>query len=90
MTPMEFYLGISHGNIYYQTAKKNEHYLRINGILAAHAILYVSQRYREAMSFIGKYCLNTLNKPWDVGTAGIQHQFRSIHSKYSHGISIKR
>jgi len=70
------YLGVSHGNIYYGSCKHNEHYLRISGILAAHAILYVTPRYRQAMSEVGKYCLYTLNKPWDVGTAGIQNQFK--------------
>jgi len=70
------YLGISHGNIYYGSCKYNEQYLRISGILAAHAILYITPSYRQAMSEIGKYCLYTLNKPWDVGTAGIQNQFK--------------
>ena len=69
------YLGISHGNIYYQTAMYNENYLRINGILAAHAILYITPKYRQAMSEIGKFCLYDLNKPWDVGTAGIQKEY---------------
>jgi hypothetical protein len=70
------YLGISHGNIYYGSCKHDENYLRIGGILAAHAILYVTQNYRQAMSEVGKFCLYTLNKPWDVGTAGIQTQFK--------------
>jgi hypothetical protein len=70
------YLGVSHGNVYYQTAKYDENYLRINGILAAHAILYVSPKYREAMCEIGKYCLYELNKPWDLGTAAIQREYK--------------
>jgi len=69
------YLGISHGNIYYQTAQYNENYLRINGILAAHAILYITPKYRQAMSEIGKFCLYDLSKPWDLGTAGIQKEY---------------
>ena len=70
------YLGISHGNQYYQSCKHDENYLRIAGILAAHAILYVTPAYREAMSNVGKYCLNTLNRPWDIGTAMIQQHFK--------------
>jgi hypothetical protein len=70
------YLGISHGNVYYQSCKYDENYLRISGILAAHAILYVTPQFREAMSGIGKYCLYELNKPWDIGTAAIQKDFR--------------
>ena len=70
------YLGISHGNIYYGSCQYNENYLRIGGILAAHAILYVTSRYREMMSEVGKYCLYNLSKPWDVGTASIQKDFK--------------
>lgn len=70
------YLGISHGNVYYGSCQYNENYLRIAGILAAHAILYVTSSYRQQMSNIGKYCLNVLNKPWDVGTAGLQQHFK--------------
>jgi hypothetical protein len=70
------YLGISHGNVYYGSCRYNENYLRISGILAAHAILYVSDIYRKAMSEVGKYCLYNLNKPWDLGTAGIQNRFK--------------
>lgn len=70
------YLGISHGNLYYRTNQKNENYLRIGGILAAHAILYITPQYREAMSQIGRHCLMTLNQPWDLGTADIQDRFK--------------
>jgi hypothetical protein len=70
------YLGISHGNVFYGSCQHNENYLRIAGILAAHAILYVTDAYRKAMSEIGQYCLYTLNKPWDLGTAGIQKDFK--------------
>jgi hypothetical protein len=69
------YLGISHGNRYYHTCKKDEQYLRIAGILAAHAILYINPNFRKEMSEIGKYCLYELNKPWDVGTASIQYKY---------------
>jgi hypothetical protein len=70
------YLGISHGNLYYQTCRHDENYLRIAGVLAAHAILYVTPAFREAMSNIGKHCLNVLNRPWDMGTAAVQQHFK--------------
>lgn len=69
------YLGISHGNVNYVTCKKDDNYLRIGGILAAHAILYVTEKFRQAMSEIGQHCLLNLDKPWDVGTASIQFAF---------------
>lgn len=70
------YLGISHGNVHYGSCRYDKNYLRIAGILAAHAILYVTPQFRQQMSNIGKYCLNILNKPWDVGTAAIQQHFK--------------
>ena len=68
-------MGISHGNVHYQTCKKDENYLKIAGILAAHAILYVTDIYRKNMSEVGKHCLYNMNVPWDLGTANIQHHF---------------
>jgi hypothetical protein len=62
--------------MYYQTCRHDKNYLRISGILAAHAILYVTPAFRQAMSNVGKHCLNELNRPWDMGTAAIQHHFK--------------
>ena len=70
------YLGISHGNMYYQTCKRNDDYMRIGGILAAHAILYITPKFRQAMAEAGKYCLYTLSKPWDIGTAATQQIYK--------------
>jgi len=70
------YLGISHGNVHYQTCKKDDNHLRIAGILGAHAILYVTDVYRKNMANVGKHCLYRMDMPWDLGTAGIQQQFK--------------
>jgi len=66
------YLGISHGNRYYQTKTYNKNYLKISGILATHAILYVSDRYRQTMSSVAKQFINQYNRPWDLGAAALQ------------------
>lgn len=68
------YLGISHGNPRYVTQKINENYYRIGGILAAHAILYVTPTFRKNMADIGKHCLYTMKLPWDIGTSSLQFQ----------------
>jgi GR25 family glycosyltransferase involved in LPS biosynthesis len=70
------YLGISHGNMHYNTNQLHENYLRIGGILAAHAILYVTPLFRQQMAAVGRHCLYTLDKPWDIGTAAIQYQYK--------------
>lgn len=70
------YLGVSSGNINYQTKKYNENYLRIGGILATHAILYITEDYRQEMSNIAKYCIHKLKQPLDVGAASLQFSNR--------------
>jgi len=70
------YLGVSHGNIYYKTKKYNENYLRISGILATHAILYISENYKNNMAMANKHFIYNLKTPWDVAAAGLQHRFR--------------
>jgi hypothetical protein len=72
------YLGISHGNMYYKSAKYNEQYLRIAGILAAHAILYLTDDFRENMARVGNYCMDELKQPWDMGSSAIQHTFKVV------------
>jgi len=68
------YLGISTGNIGYQTKRYNADYLRIGGILATHAILYLNTEFKETMSKVAKYCINNLKQPWDIGASSVQFQ----------------
>jgi len=70
------YLGISTGNRYYQTKRYNENYLRIGGILATHAILYVNESYRHIMSQAAKHCILDLKQPWDLGASSVQFSQR--------------
>lgn len=70
------YLGVSSGNIGYQTKRYHPDYLRIGGILATHAILYLNKDYRTVMSQVAKHCIHDLKQPWDVGAASIQYQFQ--------------
>jgi hypothetical protein len=73
------YLGVSTGNRYYQTKRYNEHYLRVAGILATHAILYVNDNYRKEMSEVAKFCINQIQQPWDVGASTLQ-QHKRVYS----------
>ena len=70
------YLGISTGNRYYQTKRYNENYLRIGGILATHAILYVNESYKKIMSQAAKHCIIDLKQPWDLGASSVQFSQR--------------
>jgi hypothetical protein len=70
------YLGVSTGNMGYQTKKINDSYYRIGGILATHAILYINETYRQNMSTIAKHCVYQLKQPWDVGASALQFQSR--------------
>jgi len=66
------YLGVSSGNVNYQTKRYNEKYLRIGGILATHAILYITPKFRETMSVAAQHCIADLQQPWDIGAASVQ------------------
>jgi hypothetical protein len=68
------YLGVSTGNQGYQTKRYNSNYLRIGGILATHAILYVNKNFKECMSSVAQHCINDLQQPWDLGASSIQFQ----------------
>jgi hypothetical protein len=70
------YLGISTGNQGYQTKRYNQEYLRIGGILATHAILYVTENFKQNMSAVAKHCINNLQQPWDMGASVLQYHFR--------------
>jgi hypothetical protein len=66
------YLGVSTGNRGYKTKRYNQDYLRIGGILATHAILYVKPDFKTIMSQAAKHCIYDLQQPWDVGAASVQ------------------
>jgi hypothetical protein len=70
------YLGISKGNVYYQSKRYNPDYLRIAGILATHAILYINEEYRKKMAEVDRHCIYNLKRPWDLGAAGLQQEFK--------------
>jgi len=70
------YLGVSSGNVYYKTKRHNPDYLRISGILATHAILYVTETYRNAMAAVYNYCINVIKRPWDMGASALQSQYK--------------
>jgi hypothetical protein len=66
------YLGVSSGNRGYQTKKYNENYMRIGGVLATHAILYITPLFRQHMSEIAKHCIHNIKQPWDIGASSLQ------------------
>jgi hypothetical protein len=49
-------------------------FIRTHNMCAAHAIVYLSQRFIEATIKIAKECLSR-NIPWDLGLASIQSEF---------------
>jgi hypothetical protein len=66
------YLGVSTGNRGYQTKRYHSDYLRIGGILATHAILYVNNKFKTMMSYAATHCIHNLKQPWDMGAASVQ------------------
>jgi|694.fasta_scaffold22451_3 hypothetical protein len=72
------YLGISTGNMFYNCIKYNKNYKRIAGILATHAILYTSQRYREEVKNMSKDLVYNRRTPFDIGCAYLQKFFQVL------------
>lgn len=72
------YLGVSVGNRGYICMQYNTDYKRIAGILATHAILYTSERYRKEVTKISKDLVYNRHTPFDVGCAFLQRHFNII------------
>lgn len=66
------YLGISTGSSNYRCQQVTPFYRRIAGILATHAIMYLSDRYRHELSAAAKDIVYTKHIPFDVGCALLQ------------------
>tara|TARA_Y100000310_G_C20512986_1_gene729793 strand:- start:122 stop:811 length:690 start_codon:yes stop_codon:yes gene_type:complete len=72
------YLGISHGDGNYVAEDIGDGFARISRMLAAHAILYVSERYAKEVQHVAHRCIYEAHKPFDVGTYMIQEHFNII------------
>lgn len=68
------YFGISHGNRNYTALPMDREgkWTRIAGILATHAILYLSDRYKESVANMAEDFVYNKCTPFDVGCADLQ------------------
>ena len=68
------YLGVSHAG---QVEAKDigGGWARVKNMLAAHAILYCSERYMNAVEQMTNHCLFEECVPFDLGTAKLQNDF---------------
>jgi GR25 family glycosyltransferase involved in LPS biosynthesis len=69
------YLGVSTGSPGYISNKYNENFLRIGRMLAAHAVLYISDRYKKAALEQAELFVHKLHYPWDISPSIIQEHF---------------
>ena len=72
------YLGVSQGSGKYWAQDIGKHFARVKGIFATHAILYITERYKQAVVDIAKEFVYNRNTPFDLGCAGIQQHFNVI------------
>jgi len=68
------YLGVSTGNRQYITRRYNEDYLKIGGVLALHAVLYLTEEYRNDVLSFAKTIVHRFKKPIDIATASLQEK----------------
>lgn len=66
------YLGVSTGNRNYLTRRHNDDYLRIGGVLALHAVLYMDESYRRDVLAYGRVMVHRFKRPFDIATARLQ------------------
>jgi len=69
------YLGVSTGCPGYVSSRYNNNFLRIGRMLAAHAVIYVSERYKKAALEAAKHFVYDLHFPWDISPSTIQENF---------------
>ena len=69
------YLGTSHGDGRYTSLDIGGGLLQIGRMLAAHAIIYITDKYRQAVVDIAKECLYERHVPFDLGTYQIMEKF---------------
>ncbi len=72
------YLGISHGDNKYRAVDIGGGYAKIEKMLAAHAILYLTPQYVDAVIDIAKKAMYEWKRPFDVGTYCIMENFNVI------------
>ena len=72
------YLGVSHGDGRYIAQDIGNNLASIKGVFATHAILFLTERYKEAVIETAKDFVYNKNTPFDLGCAGLQHKFNVI------------
>jgi hypothetical protein len=75
------YLGVSTGSQQYLSCAYNEKYLRIGRMLAAHAVVYISERYKQAALAEAERFVHELHYPWDISPSVIQEHFLVLTPK---------
>lgn len=63
------YLGISHGDNNYEAIDVQNGFCKIQRVYAAHAILYLNEKYAKSVIDIGRDYIYNKNTPFDVGVA---------------------
>ena len=69
------YLGTSWGDGRYLTQDIGGGLMRIGRMLAAHAVVYLTESYLQAVIDVAKHCLYEKHVPFDLGTYNIQERF---------------
>ena len=72
------YLGVSHGDGSYFAQDIGNNIAKISGVFATHAILYLTERYKQAVIDTAKDFVYNKNTPFDLGCAMLQKHFNVI------------
>lgn len=72
------YIGTSSGNPYYMTKRYNNDFLRIGNILSTHAVLYLTEEFKQAVAHVTKLFVYQYNQPVDIGVASILQHYKVL------------
>jgi len=72
------YLGVSHGDGRYFAQDIGNNLAKISGVFATHAILYLTERYKQAVIETAKDFVYNKNTPFDLGCAMLQQHFNVV------------
>ena len=72
------YLGVSQGDGRYFAQDMGNNLAKVCGVFATHAILYLTERYKQAVIETAKDFVYNKNTPFDLGCAMVQKHFNVI------------
>jgi hypothetical protein len=70
------YLGTSAGNPGYMAKSYDDDYYRIGRVLSTHAVLYLSESFKNSVAHVTKLFVYNFKRPVDIGVSSVLEHFK--------------